>query len=403
MNDFRVRVNATSYAGLFGTAVVLGLAAAALGPLIPTIRERYGVSIATSGLTFLAFSSLALAGAFIALFLVAKVQARIGLSTALIALSLGLLGIGLSPSFPLFLAAVALAGLGFGFLDVAINQVVGLGGGKRTPTMLLLMNSLFGVGAIFGPLLVAWAGLGGLPFVLAVVALLGVALVVPTTSLQGFVRTDENLPPMSRKQKAFLVTLAVGFFFYIGVEAGVAGWLSTHLIAVGWTTQSAAASASVFWIAFTFGRLAVLPLTRFVSPATITFVAMGLSVPSMVLAMTPGFTLFGYLLVGATCAPVFPMGIAWVSQALPGNPRATGLLVLVVMTGSAVLPFLAGTIIGEVGAVYAASVLLVPAVAGAGVFWLGRRLSNAQTPPTAATRGGNQSPATGSQSASGRD
>jgi len=398
-----VRVNATSYAGLFGTAVVLGLAAAALGPLIPTIRERYGISIATSGLTFLAFSSLALAGAFIALFLVARVQARIGLSTALIALSLGLLGIGLSPTFPLFLAAVALAGLGFGFLDVAINQVVGLGGGKRTPTMLLLMNSLFGVGAIFGPLLVAWAGLGGLPFVLAVVALLGVALVVPTTRLQGFVRTDENLPPMSRKQKAFLLTVAVGFFFYIGVEAGVAGWLSTHLIAVGWTTQSAAASASIFWIAFTLGRLAVLPLTRFVSPATITFVAMGLSAPSMVLAMTPSFTLLGYLLVGATCAPVFPMGIAWVSQALPGNPRATGLLVLVVMTGSAVLPFLVGTIIGEVGAVYAAGVLLVPAVAGAGVFWLGRRLSNAQTPPIAATSGGNQSPATGSQSASGRD
>lgn len=398
-----MRINTTSYAGLFGTAAVLGLAAASLGPLIPLIRQRYAISIATSGLTFLAFSSLALVGAFVALFLVTKVQARIGLSLSLIALSFGLLGIGLSPTFPLFLAAAALAGLGFGFLDVAINQVVALGGGKRTPTMLLLMNSLFGIGAIFGPLLIAWAGLEALPFVLALVALLGLGFIAPTTRLQGYVRSDTNLPPMSESQKRFLIAMALGFFFYIGVEAGVAGWLSTHLIAVGWATQNAAASASVFWVAFTIGRLAVLPLTKFVSPSTITVVAMALTVPSMALAMIPDFTLVGYLLVGATCSPVFPMGIAWVSQALPGNPRATGMLVLVVTTGSAILPFLTGAVIGEVGAVYAASVLAVPAVAGTLVFWAGRRLSNASTPPIDAMSGGNHRPPTGNQSATGRD
>lgn len=403
VNDFRVQINATSYAGLFGTAAVLGLAAASLGPLIPLVREKYNISIATSGLTFLAFSTLALAGACVALFLVTKVQARIGLTTALVALSMGLAGIGLSPTFSLFLLAAALAGLGFGFLDVAINQVVGLGGGKRTPTMLLLMNSLFGVGAIFGPLLIAWAGIGALPFVLALVSLLGLGFVTPLTRLRGYVRTDSNLPPTTKAQKRFLVCIAFGFFFYIGVEAGVAGWLSTHLIAVGWSTQNAAAAASVFWVAFTLGRLAVLPLTRFVSPATITFVAMALTVPSMALAMTPNFTLLGYLLVGATCSPVFPMGIAWVSQALPGNPRATGLLVLVVMTGSAVLPFLTGMVIGKVGAIYAAGVLLLPAFAGTAVFWFGRRLSNAKTPPVTAISGGSQSPPGGSQSATGRD
>jgi fucose permease len=172
-----------------------------------------------------------------ALFFVAQVKARIGLAIALAIMSAGLLGIGWSPTYLTFLGAMAFTGVGFGYLDVAINQVVGLGGGERRATLLLVMNSLFGVGAIFGPLVIGGAGVAGLPLVLSIVALLTLTLVAPISRLRGYVRTDTSLPPTNSLQRKILALVAIGYFFYIGVEAGAAGWLSTHLIAVGWGVQ----------------------------------------------------------------------------------------------------------------------------------------------------------------------
>gem|GEM_PF-677601 len=394
-----VSIRRVSYAGLFGTAAVVGLAAASLGPLIPLIRAKYEISITAAGLTFLVFNSAGLIGAITALFFVARVPAKIGLATALTILALGFLGIGWSPTYLTFLGAIAFTGVGFGYLDVAINQVVGLGGDDKRATMLLVMNSLFGVGAIFGPLVIGGAGLAGLPIVLSVVALLTASLVAPISRLRGYVRTDATLPPTNSLQRKILALVAVGYFFYIGVEAGAAGWLSTHLIAVGWGIQEAAVSTAAFWVAFTIGRIAAVPFTRYFSAPTLTVGAMVLTALAMLVAITPNFMFIGYLLVGAFCAPVFPLGIAWISESLPGNPRATGALVLVVTTGAAILPFLTGGVMDEVGATYAATVLLVPATLSAVFFWLGLRANAAITKPIAATAGGNQSPPAGNQNA----
>jgi fucose permease len=374
-----VSISRVSYAGLFGTAAAVGLVASSLGPLIPLIRSKYEISITAAGLTFLVFSSAGLLGAVTALFFVAQLKARIGLAIALAVMSAGLLGIGWSPTYLTFLGATAFTGIGFGYLDVAINQVVGLGGGERRATLLLVMNSLFGVGAIFGPLVIGGAGVAGLPIVLSIVALLTLTLVAPISRLRGHVRTDTSLPPTNSLQRKIVALVAVGYFFYIGVEAGAAGWLSTHLIAVGWGVQEAAASTAAFWVAFTVGRLLAVPFTRYFSAPTLTVAAMVLTSFAMLIAMTPNLTFIGYLLVGAFCASVFPLGIAWISEALPGNPRATGGLVLVVTTGAAILPFLTGGVMDGVGAIYAAAVLLVPALLSATFFWLGLRANTAIT------------------------
>src|SRR5207245_9207848 len=82
---------------------------------------------------------------------------RVALTGSLALLGLGCAGVALAPSWPLLLGAVFLIGVGFGGLDIAINQ---LGVHSANPGRVALLNVLNGSyagGAVVAPLRIAAA------------------------------------------------------------------------------------------------------------------------------------------------------------------------------------------------------------------------------------------------------
>ena len=95
---------------------------------------------------------------------------------------------------------------------------------------------------------------------------------------------------------------------YEALEAGVGTWEATDLITFGWSAQFAAGATSVFWGAFTLGRVLTAPLAVHWSPQRFLVPAFVISMV-LLLGIRAGIaTPLLFALVGLFAAPVFPVG-----------------------------------------------------------------------------------------------
>ena len=73
---------------------------------------------------------------------------------------------------------------------------------------------------------------------------------------------------VARKENIFRYTLITLVFFfyasYCAVEIGVANYLASFAIYLGWTKSAGAMVTSAFWASFTIGRALGIPLVRYV-------------------------------------------------------------------------------------------------------------------------------------------
>ena len=143
--------------------------------------------------------------------------------------------------------------------------------------MLGLVNTAYGVGTFLGPALVGLTG--GYSIVFAVV---GAGVLVCVVFLRRAV--DEETAPavappeLNARTLGLVATFALMLLVYEGLEAGVGTWEATDLITLGWSAQFAAGATSVFWGAFTLGRVLTAPLAVQWSPQRILVPAFVISV-----------------------------------------------------------------------------------------------------------------------------
>ena len=310
--------------------LLLGLLASVLGPALPRLSERYGLS-ATDSAWLLSLNS---AGAFLGVVLAGLLSARLTAQhTSLIAavlLGLGSLGLAFAPSYLLALIAALILGLGFGILDLSLNVWVSMGYGERSASMLNLLSASFGVGAVLAPLavglsggLIVWPLLGCAALALMLVALL---LRLPPTVQPA---TQPKAPPIAGARprlvsSRLLVVFVLFFLAYVAAEGGVAAWEVTHLLGVLEITAGAAAQfSSLFWVAFTLGRLLSARLALRFAPEALITVSLTLAALSLALASVPAAAVLAYALTGLFLAPVFTTGLVWFSRVLPGSRGPT--------------------------------------------------------------------------------
>jgi fucose permease len=174
---------------------------------------------------------------------------------------------------------------------------------------------------------------------------------------------------------AFFALLFLG----CGLEQSVGAWEPTYLHASGMTLAGAAAATSLFWAAYTVGRLAGAPLFGRVTSAGITFGALSLATAFLLGAMAPGFKVVAFAGVGLSLALVVPALIAWLRLALPTSDGVATLVLSGGNFGIMVLPVVAGLVIAGFGSVampIACASMAVIAMVGA---WLLSRTENATT------------------------
>jgi fucose permease len=349
MSERNAPARAVTAAG-FAVFLLLGIVVASYGPSIPHITERFHVTVSVAGLIV----SANFLGEVIGLLALGLTHARWRLGERLTAGTLifgvGLLAAAAAPTWPLVLVAVFLLGIGAGGLVVLVNLFYATRYGRRSPAMLGLVNTSYGVGTFLGPALVALTR--GFSSVFAVV---GVGVLVCVVFLRRAVEenaTPEAAPPVRNARTLSLVaTFALLLLIYEGLEAGVGTWEATDLISLGWSAQFAAAATSVYWGAFTIGRVLTAPLAVRWSPQRLlvpAFVISALLLLGIRANLAPPLL---FALVGLCAAPVFPVAVSWMTRVVPNAATLTTYAILGAVIGSALLPAALGGLIGLAGAV----------------------------------------------------
>jgi fucose permease len=349
MREREAPARAVTVAG-FAVFVLLGVVIASYGPSIPHITHLFHLTASVAGLIVTANFM----GEVIGLLAMGLTHARWRLGRRLVVgttlFGAGLLAAAAAPTWPLLLLAVFVLGIGAGGLVILINLFYATRFGRRSPAMLSLVNTAYGTGTFIGPAVVALTG--GYSIVFGVVG----AGVLACAAFLG--RAEDEMaarelapPPLSRRTLGLVLAFALLLFLYEGLEAGVGTWEATNLLSFGSSTQFAAAATSLFWGAFTVGRVLTAPLAvrwspqRLLVPACIISAVLLLGVRAQI---APPLL---FALVGLCAAPIFPVVVSWMTRVIPNATTLTTYAILGAVIGSALVPAALGALIGVAGAV----------------------------------------------------
>ena len=340
----------------YAAFVGLGLAAAALGPSLPSLADQTRSDLADVSILFSVQSLGYLLGTIAAGRLVDRVPGHPVLVAVLVWLAGSLV---LVPSFSTLgptMAFVGALGLGMGMLDVGCNTLLVWRFRDRAGPYLNGLHCIYGVGAFLSPIVLAevsgragslQAGYGTLAMLLAPAAIL--LLVTPSPGRIRFDASIEQAPV----DRIFVAMGAVFFVIYTGAESAAGGWIYTYAVRSGLATEEAGAYVTAtFWGAVALGRFVAIAVAARHTPGRMLIVTLPAAVLSVaVMLVTPGSAIVwvGTFLLGLTVAAVFPTMLALVGTRTPISGSVTSLLFASASCGAMFLPWLIGQLFEPLG------------------------------------------------------
>ncbi|HVC77760.1 MAG TPA: MFS transporter [Candidatus Micrarchaeaceae archaeon] len=359
----------TALAGMAGTYLLIGALAASYGTLLEHLVRRFDITLPEAGAVFSAHFSGALVGVFALMWAMKRIHGRTAIWAALAALVVGCAGVALAPSWPAFLAAVFLIGLGFGGLDIGLNQLVAHSVGPRRSALINVLNSAYGFGSVAGPILISRLSQDHLTQLYGAAAALAAVLLPAVAGIRGRLPyvgqqsvRNGDARPRSRRLDALVVIFVVAFIFYVGVETGVGGWMPSDLEAVGFGSLDAASVTSGFWLALAIGRLLAALIPDRVPPRLVIISGAAVAVVALLVALNGHAAPIAFIVTGFVIAPIFPTALVWLAKLRPGDSRATSWMFPATMVGGGVIPPAIGVAIGWFGIAGAPAVLSAVAV-----------------------------------------
>jgi fucose permease len=377
-------VTRPSAAGALGgiAFLLIGWSGLLVPSLIRSIKETFDQSDAGIGVFYFFFAAAWATGSFGGGLVVERFGRRPILTLAAALLAIGLVGLGLAPSWPVFLAAALPSGLGAGAIDGGANglflDLYTSGRGRA----LNLLHLFFSLGALAAPVTVGLLVENGVDWQ-AIVAASGLAA-VPVSILFGFVampggrrqRTEgqespgtAGSPPAPPRLAVPLLLLAVAIACYVASEVGVSSWLVRFLEPAPLGTATLA--LSLFWAGLAVGRLVSSQLAdRFDHRRFTLACAAGLAVALSGAIVVPSLPIaIGlFALAGVASGPIFPMIVAIGGERYRDRSAAvSGFLGGTAVTGSIIYPPIMGFLSVSVGLTVAmfGNVVLALACAGA--------------------------------------
>lgn len=302
--------------------ISLGLPDSLLGSAWPVMYTEFGVQVSYAGI----ISMIIAGGTIISSLQSDRLTRKLG-TGKVTAISVGLtaaalLGFSFSHSFWMLCLWAIPYGLGAGSVDASLNNYVAL---HYTSRHMSWLHCMWGVGASVGPYIMGYAMTGGqgwsmgyryiaiLQIMLTVVLLFSLPLWKSRTSGEagqaGAVRGKVlSLPEVIRIPGAKQVFCA--FFCYCAIEQTTGLWASSYLtFQKGISADVAAGYASLFFIGITVGRAVCGFLTMRLDDTQLIRLGegiIGVGILALLLPMGDQVSLFGLILIGLGCAPVYP-------------------------------------------------------------------------------------------------
>jgi MFS transporter, FHS family, glucose/mannose:H+ symporter len=334
------------------TFFVTGIATTALGPLLPQLIARWSIDDLRAGHLF----TFQFSGSFLGVLLSGLLLPRLGFGPVL-ALGYLLMAIGVGglsvASWPAALAAVSCMGLGLGLTVPATNLLVAESRPQKRASALSTLNLAWSVGAVAIPILVTLGGVADGSVLLEATSVAAVAICAAFFWRRSELGEPLRMnPPAPESAKPFpssspLVIAALMFFFYVGTETSVGGWIASYAHRLdGVARLSAILAPSFFWGGILLGRALAPVAFRYLRESIVGRSGLVLASGGVLLAFfAAGLSavMTGAFIAGLGLAPIFPIVVANFSSRFGAAARRLGAATFAMAAlGGAILPGMVG-------------------------------------------------------------
>lgn len=332
------RKNGLLLAGSIIAFILMGAGQSLMGPSLPEFRTAFKLSVASASMAVTAQWVGALIGV-VALFLAGK-RDWTRVAFGLLIIGAGLMALQLS--WILTLIGSLTFGAGYGASLALVNSRLMQSFEKAGPSLVSLVNALFGGGAIVAPLVfVALARNPELCF-----GILAAGLVLPFLLSFFFPRThsEQTISQETHRGKISFPTLFIGASG-TAIEACLIGLGPVILLGGGYSDNAAAGALSLFFVFFLSGRI-TLSLVGQRLPAAPMLIA-GFTGGALLLVCA-GFNVaptLTYPLAGFFIGSLFPNFFVFSSYRMGKDARTGSIIVMAALAGGVTGPLIVGQLV----------------------------------------------------------
>jgi FHS family glucose/mannose:H+ symporter-like MFS transporter len=344
---------------LFIGFAVNGIATVILGPFLPVLIARWGLSDSQVAWFFPTQFIGSWLGTVVSSAVIARKGYRLPIGIGYAMLGVGIAGLTSANLFGA-LAATFTFGFGYGLLTPGTNLYIAENGRSNRAAAVSLVNFTWGIGAVACPALIALAlRFHHLSVFLWLVTAAGgtVALAVfllPWNRQSGAEEHCGAHSAEARKVPHVGIILAALFFIYVGAETSTGGWVAALAKRLAHGAGTSYTNVPMFFYAgLLIGRgLAPLALRRVREN---NLVLMGLSLAACGLLVVQRANSIAVMDAGVTMAglglsAIYPIYIAWLSLWYRERARKIGgVMFALASLGGAFAPWLVGTISKDTG------------------------------------------------------
>ncbi len=333
-----IKKNSLLFVGSIIAFILMGAGQSLMGPALPEFQHIFSLSIASASMAVTAQWVGALIGVIALFFGGQHDWTRVAFGLLVVGAAL----MAFHLSWPLTLLGSLTFGAGYGASLALVNSRLLNAFGKSGPSMVSLVNALFGGGAIVAPLVfIALTRNTDMSF-----GILAVGLILPLLLSFGFARQRaENKPAEGDNDfKISIPTLLVGASG-TAVEACLIG-LGPVILTGGRFSDSAAANAlSLFFVFFLSGRIA-LSIIGHRFPAAPMLIG-GFIGGALLLACAGGgvYPTLTYPVAGFFIGSIFPNFFVFGSNRMGQGARTGSIIVTAALAGGVAGPLIVGQVV----------------------------------------------------------
>lgn len=350
-----------------------------IGPLVPDIIKSFSLSLTTVAMLpfafFIAYGVMSIPSGI----LVEKYGEKRVMAAAFFISFLGALLFVLLPGYFTYMFSLFFIGIGMAMLQVAINPLLRVAGGEAQFAFNSVLGQFFfGLASFLSPLVYSYLVLnigkpsGDHSFIISffeaivpanlpwislywIFAILSVAMVIvislikiPKVELKG----DEKVGGLAtniellKDPKVILYFLAI--FCYVGIEQGVANWMSEFLNKYHGIDPKigGAGAVSWFWGLLTVGTLLGLALLKFLDSrkVLILFTASAIACLALALFGSTEVALWAFPMVGFFASVMWSIIISLALNSMAQHHGALSGILITGICGGAIIPLIVGWI-----------------------------------------------------------
>jgi len=335
--------------------VPTGIINTILGPMLPILSAHWALNDTQAGNLFVVQFLGSMTGVLLSGILLAKLGFRPAFLLGLVLMAIGISTV-YAPTLWAGLIAVAILGLGQGFIIPTDNLLIAEISPDSRAAAVALLNFYWGIGAVFCSLAVAWAYVHHLlPLFLGSVAVLLILLALGVRRLPFPGKLHSQETPLIWKEvlrSPVFWLFSMVFFFYPGAETAVGGWINSYVTRMGYAHVGPVMPA-FFWFALTLGRACAGPVLRRVSEHNVMrggFAIATIGIALMLWTSTLIGVIASVVLVGLSYAILYPVNVARLSQHFGPSARAIGSIMFALAgLGPALVPKWVGMVSTSTG------------------------------------------------------